>query len=119
MKKPSPAALTAVCLALCAVCAFTLAGHCSGDCARIGDTMSQVLRYCGEPSWADSWDEGRAVPYIAGYDGWYIRDRRIVMRQAVVEIQEWTYNYGPTHFVRILRFENGILAAMGTGGYGR
>ena len=35
-----------------------------------------------------------------------------------VRIEEWTYNLGPTRFVRYLRFENGILDAIRNGDKG-
>jgi hypothetical protein len=35
-----------------------------------------------------------------------------------VKIEEWTYNPGPTEFIRYLRFENGILTNISTGDKG-
>jgi hypothetical protein len=35
-----------------------------------------------------------------------------------VKIEEWTYNPGPTDFIRYLRFENGILTNISTGDKG-
>ena len=33
-------------------------------------------------------------------------------------IEEWTYNLGPTRFIRYLIFENGRLVDIKTGDYG-
>jgi hypothetical protein len=35
-----------------------------------------------------------------------------------VTIEEWIYNFGPTQFMRILRFENNKLIEIETGDYG-
>jgi len=35
-----------------------------------------------------------------------------------VKIEEWTYNPGPTEFIRYLRFENGTLRNISTGDKG-
>ncbi|MCE5333125.1 MAG: DUF2845 domain-containing protein [Desulfobacteraceae bacterium] len=105
--------LLAVCIALLA--AFPAICVSAPECARIGDTVSQVLRNCGEPSSVDSWEERRMVPGRA-YDGWYGWGYGI--RDVAVPVEEWIYNFGPTHFIRILRFEDGFLREMRTGGYG-
>ena len=36
----------------------------------------------------------------------------------LIRIEEWTYNFGSTRFIRFLRFENGLLRNISRGGYG-
>ncbi len=56
------------------------------ECARLGDTTSQVARFCGEPSTVDSWEERRVAPLV--YDIWLIRDRDYYLRETAVTIEE-------------------------------
>ncbi len=112
--------LSRIALALCALCIVPVAmlpdaGHAARECARVGDTVSQVQRSCGEPSRVEAWEERRTAP-VRLYEGGVVRDFGI--RDVIVPIEEWTYNFGPTHFVRILTFEDGILKSSRTGGYG-
>jgi len=81
--------------------------RCGSDLVVVGDHRFEVLAKCGEPALIDSWD--RKV-YVAPYDN------RIESRQVVVE--EWTYNFGSSRFVKILRFENGRLVHIEEAGYG-
>jgi hypothetical protein len=41
-----------------------------------------------------------------------------LFRQETVTFEEWVYNFGPSKFIRILRFRNGLLSEVKTGGYG-
>jgi len=40
------------------------------------------------------------------------------VRKVYVTIEEWTYNFGPSRFVRIFTFRNGSVTDIRTGGYG-
>ena len=86
-----------------------------GGCANVGDLMVEVLANCGEPSSVRVRDQEMIgtgfVPYHVP-DGW--------MRGPVIitTVEDWIYNFGPTRFIYILRFENGILRSINTGGYG-
>lgn len=91
------------------------------ECAKLGDAMGQVLRYCGEPSWVDRTEESRQCVL---YQSVFIDDgrRRWINRPyfapCIVQIEEWTYNFGPTKFLRILTFEDRILVNVRSGAYG-
>jgi hypothetical protein len=97
--------------------AFSLGHTCSAsaDCAGVGDLMYQVLSNCGEPSWVQSKEERTVgsgfVPFHTP-DGW-LRGPLIV-----TEIEQWVYNFGPSRFMWVLTFENGILRSISNGGYG-
>ncbi len=73
-----------------------------GSLILINDRVSEVRRKCGPPTTADQRQEGRAWGYILG----------------AVEIEEWTYNWGPTSFMLYLTFENGRLTRIESGEYG-
>jgi len=81
--------------------------RCGSDLVQVGDHRFEVLAKCGEPALVDSWE--RKV-YLAPYDN------RIDSR--LVRIEEWTYNFGSSRFVKILRFENGRLVSIDEAGYG-
>lgn len=81
--------------------------HCDADMLNSGLSQYEVLQRCGEPFFRDSRDE-EVLHAISG------KNRRLMERR----IDEWTYNLGPTHFMRILIFKNGRLEEVSTGNKG-
>lgn len=77
-----------------------LALRCDRALVVEGDVKFEVLRRCGEPYFVDAWE----IPYYEGY--------------GTLFMEEWSYNFGPTRLIRILRFRNGRLVAILTGEYG-
>lgn len=95
--------------------------RCGNSLVEVGDRKSEVMRQCGPPTWVDSWDEDRlerfyAPPYTTGTKQQTVRVP--IFTNVRVTVEEWTYNLGPTQFMRILRFENGKLIDIATGDYG-
>lgn len=80
---------------------------CDGRIVVIGYTKAEVLLKCGEPDFKDSWQEELTLTYDPDLE-----------RRIFVTIEEWTYNFGPTRFLYILRFKNGRLIHIRTGEYG-
>jgi len=78
----------------------SLALRCENGIVDQGDRAFDVLRQCGEPDFVDRWFEGLAFAYPFG-----------------VEVEEWYYDFGPQRLVRMLRFRNGRLVSVETGGY--
>ena len=98
--------------------------RCGTRLVSIGDTRFEVLQKCGEPDFVEAWEEEliqRDFGIRRQFDSesrrytWY-REPFLVKEQ--VKIEEWTYNLGPTRFVRYLRFENGVLTDIRTGDKG-
>ncbi len=81
------------------------ARDCSEQVLSIGDSKTDVLAKCGEPSLKDS--HGEEIREEVGES-----ERKMFVRV------EWTYNLGPTRFVRILTFRNSKLVYIRTGNYG-
>ncbi len=81
--------------------------ECSEQVVTIGDTTSEVIAKCGEPTWKDSRQEEIEETLDAG-----------IRRKVFITVEKWTYNLGPNRFVRILTFRNGKLTDITTGGYG-
>lgn len=81
---------------------------CDDQPPRIGDTKGEVRIKCGEPVWKDSREEETIEMLDEG------RKKKVI-----IAIDEWTYNFGPSRFIRIYQFENGRLTDIRTGGYGK
>ncbi len=84
--------------------------RCGKDLISVGDRRMEVLHSCGEPDFVDSWEESRSGHFYY-FGHWYPNTETMV-------IEEWSYNFGPSRFIRILRFENGRLENIETSGYG-
>jgi hypothetical protein len=89
--------------------------RCSGRIISVGDTQDYVLDKCGEPT---------SIEEKTGELAWGFRHRypesheelNHVIRE--IQIEVWTYNLGSTQFIRYLKFRNGKLVDIRTGGYG-
>jgi hypothetical protein len=82
--------------------------ECGGRIISTGDVKSEVLATCGDPAWKDSHQEE-------------LRERRESGQEhrVFVTVEEWTYDFGPNRFMRIITFRNGVVTDIRTGGYGR
>jgi hypothetical protein len=98
--------------------------RCGTELVHEGESKAEIIHKCGEPSFVESWGEERIQrdyyhgPIFStrtrGYH-WYSEPFLV---KELVRIEEWTYNFGSTRFIRFLRFENGILKEMAVGNYG-
>ena len=95
--------------------------RCGTRLVNIGDRKAEILGKCGPPDWVDFWEEDR-IERVFGFsysdDSFYLGTRIPTAAVVRVPIEEWTYNSGPTQFIRILKFENSRLISIETGGYG-
>ncbi len=82
------------------------ARECSEQFVSIGDSKTDVLAKCGEPTLKGSHREETGERLDT------------TERTVFVTVEEWTYNPGPTRFVRILTFRNSRLTDIRTGNYG-
>jgi hypothetical protein len=82
--------------------------ECGDRIISTGDTKGEVLAKCGEPFYRNSHDEELREQFD-----------EIHSRKIVVTVEEWTYNFGPQRFLRIITFRNGMVVDIRTGGYGR
>lgn len=105
--------------ALAGLCAIALAAapafafRCGSKLVHEGDTRSEVVAKCGEPAEVTRhsvlrrpvvWRYGR--PYYASLD------------RVDIPVEVWLYNLGPQKLMRRLRFEDGLVVAIETLGYG-
>jgi hypothetical protein len=81
---------------------------CGDRVISVGDTKTDILIKCGEPIYKNAHQEE-------------LRERfeESSVRTISVTVEEWTYNFGPQRFLRIITFRNGVVVDIRTGGYGR
>jgi deoxyribodipyrimidine photolyase len=86
-----------------------------------GDTQSEVLQKCGQPSNIETWEEERIrrdfyrnIPVQSPEE---LSQEPLLVKEHI-KIEEWEYNFGPTRFIYCLRFENGKLRSITSGDYG-
>lgn len=77
--------------------------RCDFDIFAIGTNAGEVAARCGEP---DAQDQ-RYVTLTQKIPGG--------RRQVSVTVDEWTFNLGPTQFIRVLTFRNNNLIKISTG----
>lgn len=87
-----------------------LAMRCGQSLIVEGDHMLEVYRKCGEPYFKETRVEYRAVRLR--YPG---LDQE---RWVPVNVEEWTFNFGPSRFMETLIFEGSRVVGTRTLGYG-
>jgi len=80
---------------------------CDNGIVSVGDSAVDLIMKCGQPAWKDSHSE-EVVD----------RPDRNVKHTTVVSVEEWTYNFGPQQFLRIVILRNGVISSIRTGQYG-
>ena len=88
--------------------------RCGSHLITEGDTRSEVVAYCGEPTEVESRSAILRRPLV------WIRGRPYNVGESYVEvpIDVWLYNLGPSKLMRRLRFEDGKVVEIETLGYG-
>lgn len=77
--------------------------RCDFNSLSLGSSSAEVSAQCGKPD-AQAQRYETVTEKIAGG-----------RRQVSVSVDEWTFNLGPTQFMRILTFRNGKLVNISTG----
>lgn len=112
-------------------CLFFLFAHvsiaglrCGTKLVHEGDSIPEVIYKCGEPDYVETWEIERSMrgyshfPVFSARSRGYRWHNEPFLEKVLIRIEEWTYNFGSTQFLRFLRFENGILTDVSRGGYG-
>lgn len=87
-----------------------LALRCGNELVVKGDRKIEVLKKCGQPDQIEKWREERTI-YIDEEDN-------ISTRFIQKDVEEWTYNFGPSKFLYFLIFHNNKLIKIITGSRG-
>lgn len=89
--------------------------YCGHELVMEGDYKLQVLQKCGAPTYQESRVEYRgAILRGSGQN----QPGVDFIRQDAVNIDEWTYDFGPHRFMQWLYFENGRLLLIKDLSYG-
>lgn len=80
---------------------------CAGGIISVGDPRVDLLMKCSEPDSKESHDE-EIIDRLAQGE----------KRKLFVTVDEWTYNFGPGRFMRIVTLKNGTITNIRTGNYG-
>ena len=103
-------------------------------------TKFEVLQKCGEPAWVEEIMIYDTVPFDSSPGGRRIERHEVPYHQVPTQsddptlpyvlppgykllvppqlVEDWSYNFGPNRFVYRLRFRQGVLLEIQTGGYG-
>jgi hypothetical protein len=79
--------------------------HC-GQRVEIGDRRIDVLRKCGRPVTTEKREDLRVSTSPTQEENVFAE------RVSQVDIEEWTYNFGPTHFLLFIRPQRGRVTSM-------
>lgn len=81
---------------------------CDDRIMSVGDTKAEIVLRCGVPFYKSSYQEEQKERIDDSSN-----------RKVIVTVEEWTYNFGPQRFMRIITFRNGTVTNIRTAGYGR
>jgi hypothetical protein len=85
--------------------------RCAGGIVSTGDSRLDLLGKCGPPTMREDLTEERSIQRV--------EDARTVRaRSTAVQVERWTYNFGPNQFVQYVRLESGLVVAVERGSYG-
>jgi hypothetical protein len=84
---------------------------CDASLLRPGDTKADALGRCGPPAASAAWHAPRTTPAV-------VDSTRAAPPAFIARVELWVYNLGPNQFLRLVRFEDGRVTAVETGGYG-
>ena len=84
--------------------------RCDGKIISGGATRAEVAAFCGEPVQVDQ----KSAYYrpIASSTG------NLPNPVIEVQVEVWTYNFGPNRLMQRIRFEDGVVARIESLGYG-
>ncbi len=96
--------------------------RCGSKLVNEGDPKAKVLKHCGEPVSVERRTVVRSgVPRLVTRTRGFSDERELLLptRSFVeVNIEEWTFNFGPRKFMRVIRFENGRVKDIEALSYG-
>lgn len=75
--------------------------RCGSRLVTVEARAAELLAVCGEPAYRDVW--GQPVDPASDF---------------VAEVEEWTYDFGPSQLLRIVRLRNARVVAIDAEGYG-
>ncbi len=115
-----------------------LSGYTKSRCGHPvekGDRKIEVIVKCGDPysmeyHWEEQFSEvssavrTRKIPQFHKQGNTYKKDYRYIRERVneqtrkLINIEEWTYNFGPRRFLYFIEFNNGEVVKIEDGDYG-
>ena len=93
--------------------------RCDGRIVQIGDKTLQVANKCGQPDHIEySQEERIRTNHYSRHSPSKEYRHLPSIEKVTIQIEEWTYNFGPTKFIRYLSFENDRLTEIELGDKG-
>jgi hypothetical protein len=84
--------------------------ECDASAIHVGDSKVDLLARCGEPMIVDVRpDAAYGVDVYRGV---------LAKNAAVVDLEVWTYDFGPQQLVRFVYFREGVVRRIDTGSHG-
>jgi hypothetical protein len=100
-------------LAIACLPALASAGmRCGSRIIDRGSSSAEVSSFCGDPAQIDRTTAFRGSARIVDSDG------RVTGIGADVQVEFWTYNFGPNLLMERVRIEDGIVVEVQSLGYG-
>lgn len=97
--------------------------RCGDQLASSGASLYEVKTVCGDPDAAFHRIESRTVMQRSAGPCVVVQGKQVCGSSVAVVINvvvdEWTYDFGNNRFIHNLRFEDGRLLSVTTGGYGK
>ena len=88
-----------------------------GKIVRVGDTKASVEAKCGTPTSSEVSSTVTSGEKTSGTQYGDKQSRRSY-DEVSQTIETWTYDFGPSKLIQILRFQGDTLKSINTGGYG-
>lgn len=106
------------CLILMATLALSgpaWAMRCGNNLVVEGDTKYQVYQRCGDPDFRDT----RTIYRSVRIRGSGLNQPGMDVYETIpIQLEEWTYNFGPERFIEQVTFENGRVISIRPLDYG-
>ncbi|HET8939804.1 MAG TPA: DUF2845 domain-containing protein [Polyangiales bacterium] len=116
---PASLLIPLFCLSLAATAQADGSFRCKTRLVTTGAAAYEVKSLCGTPDDMQTRSEVRtirravSVPCATGLCSSFVED------SISVNVEEWTYDFGPQRFIQFLIFEQGKLVQIKSGGYGK
>jgi Protein of unknown function (DUF2845) len=112
-KQADKIAMVSVLLAAACLPGLANAGmRCGSRIIDKGSSSAEVTSFCGAPTQVDRTTAYRGGATTVNSDG------RVTGTGADIQIEYWTYNFGPNLLMERLRIEDGIVVDVQSLGYG-
>lgn len=104
---------------LLAISHSALAMRCNSRLALEGDSSYKFLQVCGEPDYIERSVVYNSVALKTPLESSFHRNQQIVQkREEALQVEKWTYNFGPRRFIREVTFVNGVAQSIEIKGRG-